>query len=240
MKLSLLKSLLALVLFVGTPAQAGIYTYSGSSYSIPDGNPAGVFSQISVSGALSSLSDITVSLNVSGGYNGDLYAYLSYDGVLVPLLNRVGVSAGNPFGSGDSGFNITLVSSGYGNIHAASAGGVGTPLSGTYLADGQNISPLSAASSFNANGGSITLDNTFQGMNPNGTWTLFFADVSAGGGTSTLNGWSLDITAVPEPVNIALGIFGGVCVAGLVVRSRPVRDRLHRWRVAVDHWIDAV
>jgi hypothetical protein len=45
--------------------------------------------------------------------------------------------------------------------------------------------------------------------NPNGTWTLFFADSSAGH-TSTQEGWSLDITAVPEPVNVALAIFGGV------------------------------
>jgi hypothetical protein len=236
MKLLLLKSILGLVLSAGLAAQAGTYSYSGSAYAIPDGSTAGVFSQVSVSGALSSLSDISVTLNISGGYNGDLYGYLSYDGVLVPLLNRIGMSSSNPFGSDGAGMNVTLSDSGSVNIHAAGDGF----LSGTYKPDGQNISPLSSPSSFNANGGSITLDGTFGGMNPNGTWTLFFADVSAGGGTSTLNSWSLDITAVPEPVNIALGIFGGVCVVGLVARSRPVRHRLHRWRVAVDHWIDAV
>lgn len=226
MKLSILKTVFGLGLGMGLTAQAGIYNYSygGSAYSIPDGNPAGVSSQITVSGANYSLSDISVTLNVSGGYNGDLYAYLSYDGKLVPLLNRVGLSSGNPFGSGDSGLGVTLVSSGYGNIHAASAGGIGTPLTGTYLADGQKLSPLSSASSFNANGGSITLDGTFGGVNPNGTWTLFFADVVQGGGTATLNGWSLDVTAVPEPVNAALGIFAGVFLVVLVARSRPVRN----------------
>jgi hypothetical protein len=48
---------------------------------------------------------------------------------------------------------------------------------------------------------------SFNGMDPNGTWTLFFADLSAGN-TSTLNGWSLDVTAVPEPVNVAMAILG--------------------------------
>ena len=47
-----------------------------------------------------------------------------------------------------------------------------------------------------------------------GTWTLFFADDASGGGTSTLNSWSLGITAVPEPVNVALAFFG-VCMAGI-------------------------
>jgi hypothetical protein len=51
--------------------------------------------------------------------------------------------------------------------------------------------------------------SSFGGQNPNDTWTLFFADTSAGGQT-TLNGWSLDITAVPEPVNVALGVFAAV------------------------------
>jgi hypothetical protein len=69
---------------------------------------------------------------------------------------------------------------------------------------------------------------------------LFFADVSAGGGTSTLNGWSLDITAVPEPVNVALCIFAGVFLVVIVARSRPLRNQVQRWRVAVVQWINAV
>ena len=59
----------------------------------------------------------------------------------------------------------------------------------------------------------------FNAQNLNDTWTLFFADTVAGD-TTTLNGWSLDITSmspVPEPVNVALGIFGGLlAVVGMV------------------------
>jgi hypothetical protein len=224
MRLSTLNAIVALLVGTGLTAPAGTYSYTGSAYNIPDGNLAGAYSQISVSGASSSFSDITVTLTVSGGYNGDLYAYLSHDGKLVPLLNRIGVSSGNAFGSSGAGLNnLTLSDSGSGNIHAAGNG----VLSGTYRPDGHNISPLSSAGAFNANGGSITLNDHglgFGGLNPNGTWTLFFADVSAGGGQAMVTGWSLDITAVPEPVNVALGVFGvlfGGVTAARWRRNRP-------------------
>jgi subtilisin-like proprotein convertase family protein len=222
MRLSNLQSLVALVLGAGFTAQAGIiYNYGGSPFDIPDGNLSGVYSQITVSGANASLFDITVAIQISGGYNGDLYAYLSCDGVLVPLLNRIGVSGSSAFGASGAGMDVTLSdASGFnGNIHAAGNG----VLSGTWQPDGQGISPLSSAVSFSATGGSVTLDGTFQNMNPNGTWTLFFADVSAGGGQATLNSWSLNITAVPEPVNVALGCFAGLFLLVTLVRCKGVR-----------------
>ena len=40
--------------------------------------------------------------------------------------------------------------------------------------------------------------SNFTGLNPNGTWTLFVADQSAGA-QSTLQSWSMTITGVPEP-----------------------------------------
>ena len=104
MRLSPIRLIIALILSAELAAPAGIiYDYAGSPYDIPDGNLAGAYSQISVSGANSSLSDIAVTLNVSGGYNGDLYAYLSYNGVLVPLLNRIGVSGSSAFGTSGAG-----------------------------------------------------------------------------------------------------------------------------------------
>jgi|CZKV01.1.fsa_nt_gi subtilisin-like proprotein convertase family protein len=191
-------------------ATAGLsYSYQGLGYSIPDGNDSGVFSTIVVNGANLSLSDITVTLNVSDGYNGDLYAYLSYNGTLVTLLNRIGVgtsggNGGTASGNSDAGFTIILGSSGT-DVHTAANGALAA--NGSYLADGRNIDPSSSPVSFDA-AGTQNLNGSYGGMDPNGTWTLFFADVSGGGGTSTVNGWSLDITAVPEPVNVALAIFG--------------------------------
>ena len=76
------------------------------------------------------------------------------------------------------------------------------------------------------------LSSAFNGSNPNNTWTLFFADTSAGG-TTTLNGWSLDVTAVtavPEPVNVALGVFGGLLVVGGFVRNRAAVGKAFSFR----------
>src|SRR6266478_4527330 len=55
--------------------------------------------------------------------------------------------------------------------------------------------------------------------NPNDTWTLFFADTSPGIENSLVS-WSLDITAVPEPTNVALGLFAAVFGVGTLWRGR--------------------
>lgn len=47
----------------------------------------------------------------------------------------------------------------------------------------------------------------FNGMEASGDWTIFFSDQGAAG-QSTVASWGLDVEAVPEPVNVALGIFG--------------------------------
>ena len=49
--------------------------------------------------------------------------------------------------------------------------------------------------------------------------------LASGGNSSpsTLVNWSLDITAVPEPVNVALGIFAGVFVVGGLCRTQWAR-----------------
>lgn len=223
-----LQPFLAALLLGSVTAHGALYYSSGTvDITIPDANPTGISSTINVSGALPTIIDVNVTINVSGGFNGDLYAYLSYNGILVPLLNRVGTGLGDAiqthFGYSTAGFNnITLDDQALnGNIHNVLA-----PVSGY---------------SYQPDSGSSSLGN-FNDANPNGTWTIFFADKASGGGTgtSTLVSWSLDITAVPEPANVALGIFAGLFGAVGLVRSRPVRDRLHRCRVAIVQWVDAV
>jgi hypothetical protein len=49
-----------------------------------------------------------------------------------------------------------------------------------------------------------------------------------------------NVNPVPEPVNVALGVFGGVFLVVIVARSRPVRNRVQRCRDAVVQWINAV
>src|SRR6266487_4650783 len=84
-------------------------TFGGQpSVAIADGNASGVSDVRSLSSAITAIGSLTVSLNISGEFNGDLYAYLRHDSGFSILLNRPGRTADNPSGYGDSGLNITL------------------------------------------------------------------------------------------------------------------------------------
>lgn len=178
-------------------SQAGLYnfattdglTYTGGAselgQTIPDNTMAGVGYSINFDTDGVNIGSISVALNISGGYNGDLGAYVSHAGVLVWLLNP------NESVSG-SGMNITLNETG----SPIPTGGSGT-LTGSYVAFGD-------LSQFNSQSAA-------------GDWTLFFVDQGAGD-QSTINGFELSLTAVPEPVNAALGVFGGIMVLAIVGR----------------------
>jgi len=221
--------LILLSLVAANASYAG--TFSGTTtvnQVIPDGggalNPLASTMNVTVSGF--QLSDITVTLNVSGGFNGDLSATLTDpNGNVIHLLNRVGVTAGQPFGFNNNGFTITLhdAASG-GNIHYN--GGTydptgPNPVTGNFQADGHEISESSSGAAFDS-ATAATLLGTFGGHDPNGTWTLVFSDWSGSGDPSTLVSWSLDLTAVPEPINIALAVFAlvGIGVKVLSWRSK--------------------
>ena len=143
-----------LVVMLALTTHAGII-YSPSNpvnVTIPDNSPVGWAGTATASGFASSISSVSVNLNISGGYNGDLYAYLSYGGVLLPLLNRVGVGSSDALGYADSGFNITLSSAGAQNIHfygnySPSINGSGQ-LTGVWQPDGRAIDPQGSPSDF--------------------------------------------------------------------------------------------
>lgn len=89
---------------------------------IPEGNPVGVASSETVSDAGgSTVSGLTVTLNVSGGYNGYLYSYLvAPNGTMTVLLNQPGATGNNPFWYSGSGLNVTLSDTGVFGIQRAS------------------------------------------------------------------------------------------------------------------------
>jgi subtilisin-like proprotein convertase family protein len=217
MKTSLLSGLL--VLSLGLPARAALYSYSwsGLNAAIPDGNVNGYQNSQSLSGIPNTvITDVNVTFNLSGGYNGDLYVYLSHGSGLSVLLNRVGRSSGSSFGYGHAGFGPDSSANSFrfddaadSDVHGYGNGAYtlySSRLTGTWQPDGRNISPLASGVTFD----SAARDNllsVFNGANPNGTWTLYVADLS-GGGQATLQGWGLEISAVPEPMHLALGGFG--------------------------------
>jgi subtilisin-like proprotein convertase family protein len=208
----ILVATMAAVLLVGVSARAGMYTTPAEA-AIPVGNPVGISSTITSSGFVGTISSLTVTLDITGGNNGDLVGYLSYDGVVVTLLNRPGVTTGNPIGSMGQGFNVTIYDSpSLLNLNNALEA-AGQQVQGNY-----NVNGTASLSGIGQNDGSAAFATAYGGMDPNGTWTLFLANDVAGGQASTLVSWGVSINAVPEPTNVALGIFG-VCAAAARLRA---------------------
>jgi subtilisin-like proprotein convertase family protein len=169
---------------------------------LPDNNSSGYAASQTFSGLdASAISQVDVRLNISGGYNGDLYGYLTLQDAFGTytsiLLNRVGRTDASGFGYAAAGMNVTLsgdTAQSYQNIHDVSV-----PGTGTYFADGRAINPNGNFSGATSTAGLEVLN----GHTANGTWTLFLADLS-GGDQSTLVSWGLDISVVPEPSVLAL------------------------------------
>lgn len=208
------------LLTVVSTAPAALYTYYWDNLpnggAIPDASASGYENSHTISDILDSrILDVNVTLNISGGYNGDLYGYLVHDSGFAVLLNRVGRGNSSGFGYGDAGFGpdasanrFTLDDDQGSDVHLYGAGSYNLNnghLTGTWQPDGRDIDPLSSRATFETAERDKLL-SAMDGGNPNGTWTLFLADL-AGYNRSTLVGWGLEIDAVPEPVAIALGLF---------------------------------
>jgi subtilisin-like proprotein convertase family protein len=187
---------------------------------VPDNNPNGLATAFTISGVSGAISNVTVSLDVTGGFNGDLYAYLvGPNGGFAVLLNRSGVSSTSTYGYSDAGFNITLSDASANNIHfyqnVLNPGG--GQLTGTWAPDGENISPLSAPSSFPA--ASTATLSSFQNTDANGQWVFFIADLSPGG-QSTLQNLVVTILTVPEPSTLVIASLGGLGMLAMMRRRK--------------------
>ncbi len=180
------------LLLAATCAQATLSWVSQTfspGVTIPAGNPVGVEVTGNFTGAApgGAVLGITVGLDISGGYNGSLAAYLvAPNGTVVMLLDQPGMSV-DGFGASSSGMNLTLSDAGSTSIQNVT-GGSGV-LTGIYQAD----QPL----------------GTFNNSVADGAWEIYFTDLASGGGNPVLNSFTLDIE-VPEPVLPALLVFLGL------------------------------
>ena len=230
-KTILLTGLLAMSL----TARATLFSFDLNNVNagIPDANPVGITSvtnyslgSLGLDGTTNTINGVDVRLNISGGYNGDLYGYLMLTDehnqvVTAVLLNRVGRSGVADFGYGNTGFNVTLTATGN-DIHSYQSFTYGLNGSGqltnSWQADGRTNSPLGDFTSTSQTAGLGGLN----GLSANGTWTLFLADV-AGGDMRTLVSWGVDISVVPEPITWALMIFGAALTAVALRRRQAAR-----------------
>lgn len=205
MKSTQVSGLLVCLLSVGV-AHAQLATQSVTfavGQAIPDNDANGLASTKTFTSDIVSLSNVAVRLDISGTWNGDLYGYVVHDTGFAILLNRPGRATGVAYGYNDPGFDITLndqAGVAVGDIHTyrltlGDPNPLNAALTGIWNSDGRYVDP---AFVLDTDARTSTLAN-FVGLNPNGDWTLFLADLSASD-QSTLVAWGLEAYGVvPEP-----------------------------------------
>lgn len=219
------QALLALAFLAGISLQAQITTtntyYQSVDSGIPPGNPNGTNSVITVSGVFGNIQSLTVSLDITNGYNGDLFAYLSGpNGGYAVLLNRTGVDSTNPFGYGDSGMDVTFTLDAT-NIHfyqdSSYTLNSGGQLTGVWAPDGRAVDPATNGAVLAATPSTASLDS-FVGTNPNGDWYLYVADMANEIQANWVS-WQITVVTVPEPATLSLFAAGAIGL-GIFLRKK--------------------
>ncbi|HYV39580.1 MAG TPA: HYR domain-containing protein, partial [Gemmataceae bacterium] len=199
-----------------TPADAAVICATTNylvGAPIPDNNINGLASTKTFSSTIGIVSDLNVTFKTTGGYNGDLFVYLVHDSGFSVLLNRVGRTSTDPFGYGDAGFNMTFDDQAASDVHLyrfALFGNNTTPLGGaltnSWMPDGRAADPFTVVDTDTR----TELLSSFNGLNPNGSWTLFAADLSAVD-AATLDSWGLEVCGdLPLPASVGTQPLGQI------------------------------
>jgi subtilisin-like proprotein convertase family protein len=174
---------------------------------IPDNHSAGIADTRWISTTeITRITSVQVSLRITGGWNGDFFAYLRQGEGFAVLLNRPGRSADAPFGSGSSGMEIDFHDEAPSDVHLSlpAAG----PAAGVFQPDARTTDPAEVISSDLRS----AFLASFHGFDPNGPWTLFIADLSTGD-EGRLESWTLHIQGVPEPGSATLLLLSLILLA---------------------------
>ena len=225
------------------PACAWAATLEYSSFpvaTVRDADANGVALSLTVSTAVQAVRDIRVQVTLEGAgddglaFNGDYYMRLTHadpdgQGDVAILLNRAGRREGDGFGYADNGFAVTFSDSGaMADVHAYRKALFGNDqtaipasgmLTGIWAPDGRETDPAFVT---DLSPRTATL-SAFDGINPNGTWTLFVADLSSGG-EGRIASWGLSFVPIPEPRTSAT-VVAALLMAGALCRRFVPRRR---------------
>lgn len=169
------------------------------------------------------IGSLSVTLNMRGGFNGDIYAQLTHASGFSVLLNQVGARLTDPLGYSDSGFAVTIsdnaISGDIHNYRFALFGSQDVPLDGPLLGNwapdgrplGSELNPSDSARTRRL--------SSFSGLPADGAWTIFLLDQSSGG-EATLQSWGLQIQPVPEPTTVSLLVLGTLIFAARKLKSK--------------------
>jgi hypothetical protein len=208
MKTKLLTVIAALAVLPAAQASLASWSWSGSA-TIPDNSPySGAAADINIPSTDSQLSGIvnpyvsaiaSVGITISGGWAGDYTVVLQHV---------------NATGGGSQSLNLfSLLLGG-----AAANGGFSSFQLNSTTGTSDSTFGASSSSTANITGTyNFNFGTTFNNIAPTGDWILYVTDSQAGS-QGTLTGWSLGLDVVPEPVNVALGVFGAMLAAVVVGR----------------------
>ncbi len=170
---------------------------------VPDDDPSGLASAVTVSTPVVSVTGLKVSLKLSGTWNGDVFCYLTHSSGYSVLLNRVGRRDANSLGYNDDGIDVTFddaATNGDIHVYRLTLNGsqsipISGPLTNVWAPDARVTNPTNV---LDTDARSAFL-SSFSGLDPNGEWVLFVADMEAGD-MYTLDNWGLEITGYTPPV----------------------------------------
>jgi len=224
----------ALGLALGLPlsAQTLLFTPGGPGGQVlPDGTGTGYVDTRSVTTLPTSVQELRVRLTLEGTqggmWNGDIYATVQYQATpsspvsaYAVLLNRPGrddASVDADAGYEDNGLDVSLGATGP-DIHTyrlLTTPATGAGVTGNWSADGRDVDPFVVVNASLRTAGLAP----FQGINPNGLWTLYVEDTTPGG-VAKLKAWGLEWTPVPEPM-----AYGSITAAALLGAACWLRRR---------------
>lgn len=188
----------------GVQAQTINYT-NGTNINIADNSTATLYSSdIQVSGAPSTITDIAITLNgFTHSVPGDVAIAIESPSGQAMIIQ-------DGFWSSFPASNLTYMLS---DIGGSQPGQFDLPSSGTFKPTANSSSlpsfdlpgpGMTYANPGPSNAGTATFASVYGGSNPNGVWKLWIIDISAGGMGNISNGWTLTINpTVPLPVDLS-------------------------------------